>query len=127
MIKFIENVIRSYKMKQMEKAADIKKINILEQIKKIYQLIKIVEKGYCKDRTAKKQFRRDIVDRGFIHATLMKRLLVNRDALDDVLKINPEKNAKKEYRLIKKLVRKKKISKLVAKELRNQSTNIKVK
>jgi len=118
MLKWIKNIIRNYKMKQMQKAADIKKIQILEQIKKLYQLIKIVEKGYCKNRLAKKQFRRDVIDRGFIHATLMKKLLVNRNALDEVLKINPEKDARKQHRLIKKLVRKKKISKLVAKELK---------
>lgn len=114
----ISDWIKVYKMKRMEKQAEIKKLLILEQIKKLYQLIKIVEKGYCKDRTAKKQFRRDIVDRGFVHATLMKRLLVNRNALDEVLKINPAKDARKQFRLIKKLVRKKKINKIVEKELK---------
>ena len=117
MFKLIGDVIRKYKVKKMEKAAEIKGLQIKEQIKKLYTLVAIIEKGYCKDRTAKRQFRRDITSRGFIHATLLKQFLVQRGALDIVLKMNPIKDAQKQYRLIKKLKRKNKISKATRKEL----------
>ena len=127
MIKFIKNIIKHFKMKKMEKQAEIKGLHITEQIKKIYQLIKIVEKGHCKTRAAKRQFRRDIIDRGFVHSTLMNDLIKSRGALDDVLKIYPEKVATRQYKHIKKLARKNKASKRTIKELRNETTNVKVK
>ena len=111
-------MIMNFQMKKYEKKAEIKQFHIVEQLKKLYELITIIEKGYCKDRPARKQFRRDIINRGFVHATLMKRLLATRNALDAVLKINPEKEAKRQFRLIKRLQRKNKISKTTAKELK---------
>ena len=118
MIKKIKELVRVLKMKKLEKLAEIKKYHIQEQIKKLYQLIRIIEKTYCRNRMAKKQFRRDVVDRGFIHSTLMSRMLNDRGALDEVLRMNPEKEARKAYRLIKKLERKNKINKTTAKELK---------
>jgi len=117
MRKIIKNWVKVYKMKKMEKQAEIKTLHIEGQIKKIYQMIKIIEKGFCKNRTAKRQFRRDVIDRGFVHATLMKQFLVQRKVLADVLKINPEKDARKQYKLIKKLKRKNKLGKETIKEI----------
>lgn len=116
-MKKLMEMIKNYKMKKMEVAAEVKKIHIQEIIKKLYQLITIIEKTYCHDRIARKQFRRDVVDRGFIHASLMNRFLTERGALEAVLKINPEKAAKKDYKLQRKLLRKQKISKKIMQEM----------
>lgn len=90
---------KAYKTVKAQKQAELKYQELKSFFVKLMNIINHCEKSLV-TRTARKQFRADLVKYGFVYAPYMQKFLDDRQVLEE-LKVNIKQEAKKRYKKAK--------------------------